>query len=63
MTYARAITIAIAAIEEQIKRLAVQANLADQYHADTPACIQASERRRVLREAVQALKEPRQVTF
>lgn len=63
VTNARAITIAIQAIEAEIKRLAVNANLHEMYHADAPACVQASERRRVLREAVQTLKEPQQVMF
>lgn len=61
MTNARAISIAIQAIEAEIKRLAVNANLRDCYHADAPACVAASERRKVLREAVQALKQPQQV--
>lgn len=63
MTNARAIAIAVQAIETEIKRLAVNANLADMYHADAPACVQASERRKVLREAIRALKQPQQVMF
>jgi hypothetical protein len=60
MTSTRAITLAIAALEAQIKRLATNANLADLYHADAPACVEASRRRAELREAVRALREPRQ---
>lgn len=63
MTNARAITLAIQALEAQIKRLAVNANLADLYHADAPACVEASRRRRELRDAIAALREPQQVTF
>lgn len=58
MTRARAITLAIAALEAQIKALAVNANLHDQYGADAPACVEASARRRELREAIAALQEP-----
>lgn len=55
MKYDKAIRIARVCLEAEIKRLATQANLADIYHADTPACISASERRRELREALGAL--------
>jgi hypothetical protein len=60
MTRATATRLAIQALEAQIKALAVQANLADVYHADAPACVQASARRRELRDAVAALREPAQ---
>lgn len=57
MTRARAITLAIQCIEAEIKRLAVQANLHDQYGADTPVCVEASQRRTELRAARAGAKE------
>jgi hypothetical protein len=60
MTRPRAIAIAIACIEREIKRLAVEANLADQCGATYPAAVQASQRRQELRAAMAALKEPEQ---
>jgi hypothetical protein len=60
MNRARATTMAIQCIEAEIKRLAVQANLEDQYHSGIPACVQASRRRKELREAIEALQEPKQ---
>ena len=60
MTRARAITLAIAALEREIKVLAVQANLHDQYGADAPMCVEASKRRTELRAAIEALQEPKQ---
>ncbi len=61
MTRDRAITLAIAALEKEIKALAVQANLEDMYHSGIPACVQASQRRKELREAIAVLREPVQV--
>lgn len=61
MTNARAITLAIAALEREIKRLASNANLADLYHADAPACVEASRRRTELRDAIAALRTPQQM--
>ena len=60
MTRARAITLAIQCIEAEIKRLAVHANLHDQYGADAPVCVEASKRRNELRAAIEALQEPKQ---
>lgn len=60
MTNARAITLAIAALETQIKVLAVNANLHDMCHADAPVCIEASRKRKELRDAVATLKQPQQ---
>lgn len=59
MHYDRAITIAKAAIEREIKRLAANANLADQYGATSPACVNASRQRKELREAIEALGQRR----
>ncbi len=56
----RATQIAIACIEQEIKRLSVHANLEDRYHSGIPMCVKASIRRKELREAIQALKEPQQ---
>jgi len=55
MNYSRAIKLAQACIEVEIKRLAVNANLHDHYKADAPVCIEASKRRKELREALDAL--------
>ena len=60
MNASRARTIAIQCIEAEIKRLAVNANLHDMCHADAPVCVEASKRRKELREAIAALKEPQQ---
>lgn len=60
MNRARATALAIQCIEAEIKRLAANANLHDQYGADTPACVQASKRRNDLKEAIEALQEPKQ---
>jgi hypothetical protein len=61
MTYRHALTLARQLFECEIKRLAVQANLHDVYHADAPACVEASRRRRELRAAMNTLKEPEQM--
>jgi hypothetical protein len=59
MTHTRAMTIARQLFEREIKRLAANANLADVYHADAPACVEAARRRRELREALDALGQTR----
>jgi hypothetical protein len=60
MKQSRAITLAIAALEAQIKALAVNANLHDLCHADAPVCVEASRKRTELREAIEALRQPQQ---
>lgn len=60
MTSQRAITLAIQALEAQIKALAVNANLHDMCHADTPVCVEASRKRKELRDAVATLRQPQQ---
>jgi len=60
MTNQRAITLAIQALEAQIKALAVNANLHDLYHADTPVCVEASRKRIELRAAIAQLRQPQQ---
>jgi hypothetical protein len=60
VTHTRALSLAIKALQLQIKRLAVQANLHDMAHADAPACVEASRLRLELRAAVEALKQPQQ---
>lgn len=62
MTHARAISLAIKALEAEIKRLAFNANLYDMVHADTPVCMDASRRRKELRAAIAELKELRDET-
>ena len=63
MKHAQATKIAIQCIEREIKRLAVNANLHDMCHADAPVCVEASRRRKELREVIEALRQPQQVTF
>lgn len=58
MTPARARRIAIACIQAEIKRLAVNANLHDRYQADAPACVEASKRRKQLLAALAELSAP-----
>jgi hypothetical protein len=58
MNRARATALAIQCIEREIKALAVNANLEDAYHSGIPMCVEASKRRKELREAIEALKEP-----
>lgn len=60
MTSQRALTLAIQALEAQIKALAVNANLHDVCHADAPACVEASRKRKELREAIAQLRQPQQ---
>lgn len=60
MNQHRAITLAVQCIEAEIKRLAVNANLHDMMHADAPACVEASRKRKELRDAIEALKQPAQ---
>lgn len=60
MNRPQATRIAIQAIEAELKRLAVNANLHDLLHADAPVCVNASARRRELRDAIQTLQQPAQ---
>lgn len=60
MTNQRAITLAVQALEGQIKRLAVNANLHDLFHADAPVCVEASRKRKELRDAIAQLRQPQQ---
>lgn len=57
MTRARALTLALQCLAAECKRLAVQANLHDVYHADTPATVAASKRRADLRRAIETLSQ------
>ncbi len=63
MKHERAIHVAIAAIEHEIKSLAFDANMHDLLKADYPHTIKASKRRAELLAAIEALKEPQQATF
>jgi len=60
MNRARATALAIQCIEREIKALAPHANLEDTYHSGIPMCVSASKRRKELREAIEALQEPKQ---
>lgn len=57
MDLKRALRLAIACIEDSVQRLAVSANLHDQYGADFPSAVNASRQRAALREAVGVLKQ------
>lgn len=63
MTHAQARRIAIQAIESEIKRLAVDANMHERLGATYPAAVKASARRRALRAAIAKLQEPEQVSL
>jgi hypothetical protein len=63
MTPARARQLAIAALEREIKALAVDANLHEQFGLSAPHAAEASKRRRELREAVRVLSGPQQVSM
>lgn len=60
MNRARATALAIAALEREIKAVVFDANLHDLMGAEYPYAVKASERRKELREAIEALKEPKQ---
>jgi ABC-type phosphate transport system auxiliary subunit len=52
----RAIRLAVEAIQAQIHKLAVDANLHDVYGADYPQAINASAKRKELLEAIEILE-------
>jgi len=56
MTYDHALSIAIDALRRQAQRLAVDANLHDLYHANHPAAIKASQKRRELLQTIDTLQ-------
>lgn len=56
MTFDHARSIAIEALRRQAQRLATDANLHDLYHANHPAAINASRKRRELLDAVDTLQ-------
>lgn len=55
MTYDHAVHMAVEALQDRIRALAVDANLHDLYHANHPAAITASQKRVEIREAIKAL--------
>lgn len=57
MNQKKAVRVAVRAMEYRIKRLAQQANLWDIHKLDNVHCINASQERRELREAIEVLKE------
>lgn len=63
MNQSQAIKLAIGCIEREIKRLAANANLHDMYGANMPSCVDASKRRKELREVIDELKQPSQARF
>lgn len=60
MTHSQARTIAIRAIEAQIKALAIDANMHERLGATYPRAIQASAERARLRAAIAKLQEVEQ---
>ena len=57
MKQKKALKLAIEAMEAEVRRLAVDANLHDVYGADSPYAVRASLERVELREAVEELKK------
>lgn len=57
MKYEQAIKLAIACVEKEIHDLAIDANLAELYSATFPHALDAAKKRKLLREAVAALRE------
>ncbi len=57
MTPARAIALALVALEEQRHRLAPEANLHDIYGADHPGAVKASQKRAEIGAAMKELEE------
>jgi len=59
MSTNRAISEAIQALKTEVRRIAVDANLAENFGATYPAAISASKRRKELNQAIQILEELR----
>jgi len=57
MTPARALKLAIKALEEQRHKLAPEANLHDCYGADHPGAVKASQKRAEIEAAMKELEE------
>jgi hypothetical protein len=57
VTQQQAIKLAIQALDQSIRSLAMDANLHEKLGADYPAAIAASKRRKQLREAKRVLQE------
>ena len=55
MTEKQAVRLAMAALEQQRHAIAVDAELADKYHATYPAAISASQKRKKINQALEAL--------
>lgn len=55
-----AFLLAIGALQMQVKKVAVNANLHDIYRADTPVCVAASQKRERLNEAIEVLRKEMQ---
>jgi predicted TIM-barrel enzyme len=61
MKHSRALALAIKAMEAQIKRNAVNANLLEQYGLVTPTTIEAAKLRKDLQEAIALLQLPAKI--
>ena len=57
MTREKALKLAIEQIKRRIQGLAVEANLHDQYHLESPSANRASKERKQLKEAMEELEE------
>ena len=60
MKHAQAIKLAVAALEQECKRSAVEANMFDVLKLDTPATRNTAKRRADCRAAIEALQAPQQ---
>lgn len=63
MKHAQAIKLAIEALEQECKRVAVNANLFEKMHLDTPATRNAAKRRTDCRAAIEVLQQPEQLAM
>lgn len=61
MTRKQALRMAQECIEREIRRVAVEANMADVCGATYPAAVAASKRRKTLYDAIATLQQPEQI--
>lgn len=60
MTRGKAIRVAIEAMQREIRRLSVDANLHEAYGLDSPTAVSASKKRAELRDAILILEQKSQ---
>lgn len=63
MNHKQAIRLAVELLEQEAKRHAVNANMYDLMHLDTPATRNASKRRADCRAAIDVLQQPEQLVM